>query len=456
MTAIFNDINAALQHVVMHAELFSVKRVAKTCAFQDYDDYHILVALLTETGVTPEAKLFFENFALKKGKQDYVVRNYLYATGTFHSQTGIQVGDLFLARKSDTDTKTINGLVLNINEQGHISRYLYFESKNYDKCLVVGLDTIQKEWILEAFTLKIPIEPLPSNSPYLKFYGKFYEEILRRRGESILGYDYTLGSTKRELLIFNKDGFFKYLSLGAPLRITKLFLLLGSNIAEGLKICATLGKGLQVFTPATHLQAGTLLFTKEMGISLLIGSNTPDKVMPALVPTGKVSAYAIDWIKPSMISYFWEPSIEPFEYIKTTTNPAFKNINQLLGNLYCLSATYFNLASSMTAIFGKSLVLEPEIWHPSIYSILKGIDPNNDAEFWMKYLAKNGNGLLDEKTIPQVGDFLFVEIDKRLCSAIALPGGQMILASYAHQTIPIVQITGIKKIWRPSLTSAKS
>jgi hypothetical protein len=456
MATIFNDLNMALQHVVMHAELSSVKRLDKTCEFKDYEDYHILLALLTETGVTPEAKTFFENFSLKKGKQDNVVRNYLYATGTFHTQNGIQSGDLFLARKSSVDAKTLMGLVLKVDEKGQISSYISLENKQYEKQLILVQDSIQPELIYEAFSLKMPMESLPVNSPYLKFYGKFYDELLRRRGEYILGYPYILGSTKGELLIFNKDHFFKFLALGAPLRITKLFFLIGSDVAEALKVCATLGKGLQVFTPKTNLQAGTLLFTKEIGVSVLVGSNASDKVMPALVPGGGKGGYLIEWIKPEMITHFWEPSIDTFEYVKTNTNPAFKDINRLLGNLYCLSGTFYSLSSNITAIFGKSLVLDSEIWHPDIYAILKGFDPYNDNELWMGYLAKKGNGFLNENEIPQVGDFLFVEIDKRMGSAIVLNDGQMIVASYTYRTIPIMKITGVKKIWRPSLTATKS
>ncbi len=455
MATIFNDINAALQHVVMHAELNSVKRLGKTCNFIDYDDYHILVALLTETAVSPEAKTFFENFALKKGKQDYVVRNYLYATGTFHAQTGIQPGDLFFARKSNADASTFNGMVLKLDEKGQISSYLGFETKQYEKQLVIVQNCILPELIYEAFSLKIPIEPLPINSAYLKFYGKFYEEILRRRNEYILGYKYTLGSTKGELLIYNKNDFFKYLSLGAPLRITQLFFLIGYDLNKALKICATLGKGLQVFTPNTSLQAGTILFTKEIGISMLIGNNMPNKSMPALVPSGQVSAYNIEWIKPDVISYFWEPAIDSFEYIKGSTNLAFKDINRLLGNIYCLNATYYDVSGSFNAIFSLNLVLEPEIWHPDVYKILANVGMNKKPSDWMSYLADKGNGFLDEKTIPQTGDFLFMEVNKELWSGIAINDTQMVYTTYLFQALPIDKIKNVKKIWRPSLPVSK-
>lgn len=452
MNPVFIDLNKALHHVLMHTGMNAVKRGTTNYPFIDFDEYQVLMALLTETNIHPNHVPFFEAFSFRKGSTRLITRNYLYTTGTYHTKT-FEPGDLFMYRTNSPKVEEKAGLVLKTNEQKQISSFLAFEIVNYQRRLVLVNETLTPESILEGFQIQSTTEPLPPNSGAFAFYGKFYNEIIKKRGTSLLKYDYTLGGVKGDLSVFDSEGFFKSLSLGAPLHIARLFFLLEYELSDAPRICNTLGKGTQAYSSDTVLQPGTILFTKDTKITLFIGNGNTSSKIPVLIPVRENPiGYTITWLNPEHIQSFWEPSVQAFNYYPKPQNSAFQDLNLLLGYSYALNATFSLLGSSSTSIFSFSLLQQKEIWHPTLYEWFSKMSGRYEAKAWMTYLSAKGKGLIDPTVPIEPGDFLFIENGNEWGSGIALSPTTMIATVGLYSNLPIIKIKNVKKIWRPAIS----
>jgi hypothetical protein len=442
MSTAFTDLNKAINHAVAHAGLSSIIRNEKTYYLDASRPMQTYITLLTEVGITPEAQSIYEPLHIGNEISNQKIWNQLQVYGNATGQSPVKPGMLF--KGVGSGQKETTGLVLEVNAQGEITKYLT-HADAYPQPLTIVEGLISLSHIYMSFELGAQPRMIDAQNPYHGFYGDgapllaLTNEINISNSSPDFVWDIWSFPMSRN----NNFDLIKHICGLAPFWV-KLRLMNVDSHDELRYTINTLGKGIQPFTAESKLSYGTLLFSK-LGCGVLVNNKSDGRPYQMIASAPNNYCHVLTYINPDDMVGYWEPSTEPFAYLPSNDSEGYADINQLTGHLLTLSSWRYRDCS--VPLFKGFHLTELSSMKPELVALLKsGPDDRND---WPAFLSGYGKGLQPASTPLTAGDFLIIDENKDSKLAVNI-NGKVMLTVDSYNKLIWQPITNVSYVWKPT------